>query len=46
LQFLSAVQIGITLIGIINGAYSGETFGANATTALKDMGVPREDRPW
>lgn len=39
-RFLSAVQIGITLIGIINGAYSGETFGEYATTALRDAGVP------
>jgi len=39
-RFLSAVQIGITLIGIINGAYSGETFGVHATSALKAMGVP------
>lgn len=39
-RFLSAVQIGITLIGIINGAYSGEAFGAQATTALKGLGIP------
>ena len=39
-RFLSAVQIGITLIGIINGAYSGETFGVHAATALKGFGVP------
>jgi putative hemolysin len=39
-RFLSAVQIGITLIGIINGAYSGETFGVHATSALKATGVP------
>jgi putative hemolysin len=37
-RFLSAVQIGITLIGIINGAYSGETFGEYAYAALKDAG--------
>jgi putative hemolysin len=39
-RFLSAVQIGITLIGIINGAYSGETFGVHAADALKSTGVP------
>lgn len=39
-RFLSAVQIGITLIGIINGAYSGETFGEYAFNALRDMGLP------
>ncbi|MBN8912752.1 MAG: HlyC/CorC family transporter, partial [Rhizobiales bacterium] len=33
-KFLSAVQIGITLIGIINGVYSGETFGAYAYTLI------------
>ncbi len=38
-RFLSAVQIGITLIGIINGAYSGETFGEYATQALRDYGL-------
>jgi putative hemolysin len=39
-RFLSAVQIGITLIGIINGAYSGEAFGAEAGNALREIGVP------
>lgn len=39
-RFLSAVQIGITLIGIINGAYSGEAFGVQATTGLRSLGVP------
>lgn len=39
-RFLSAVQIGITLIGIVNGVYSGETFGTQATTVLRGFGVP------
>ena len=39
-RFLSAVQIGITLIGIVNGAYSGETFGVFAANALISTGVP------
>lgn len=39
-RFLSAVQIGITLIGIINGAYSGEAFGYQAAAALREVGVP------
>jgi putative hemolysin len=39
-RFLSAVQIGITLIGTINGVYSGETFGEYAVSYLKDLGVP------
>lgn len=38
-RFLSAVQIGITLIGIVNGAYSGETFGEYASTALASAGL-------
>jgi putative hemolysin len=37
-RFLSAVQIGITLIGIINGAYSGEAFGGNASGLLQELG--------
>jgi magnesium and cobalt exporter, CNNM family len=39
-RFLSAVQIGITLIGIVNGAYSGETFGTLAASGLSKLGVP------
>jgi putative hemolysin len=39
-RFLSAVQIGITLIGIINGAYSGEAFGQYASAWLMHSGVP------
>jgi putative hemolysin len=39
-RFLSAVQIGITLIGIINGAYSGEAFGAQAAALLQELGAP------
>ena len=38
-RFLSAVQIGITLIGIINGAYSGETFGEHASSSLQRLGL-------
>lgn len=39
-RFLSTVQIGITLIGIISGAYSGEAFGKDAGDALRALGVP------
>jgi putative hemolysin len=39
-RFLSAVQIGITLIGIINGAFSGEAFGQSASFLLQDLGFP------
>ena len=39
-KFLSAVQIGITLIGIVNGAFSGDAFGKHAARALTSIGVP------
>ena len=39
-RFLSAVQIGITLIGIVNGAYSGEVFGWLAADYLRGIGIP------
>lgn len=38
-RFLSAVQIGITLIGIINGAYSGEAFGEQASAFFRELGL-------
>jgi len=38
-RFLSAVQIGITLIGTVNGAYSGETFGEDASAYLQHLGL-------
>ncbi|WP_349363330.1 MAG: hemolysin family protein [Roseitalea porphyridii] len=38
-RFLSSVQIGITLVGIVNGAFSAETFGEAAAGALIAMGV-------
>ena len=39
-KFLSTVQIGITLIGIINGAYSGASLGTPAAAWLASLGVP------
>lgn len=39
-RFLSAVQIGITLIGIVNGAYSGDAFGDYAIDGLRRLGMP------
>ncbi len=39
-RFLSTVQIGITLIGILSGVYSGEVFGAQAAAYLTDVGLP------
>jgi putative hemolysin len=38
-KFLSSVQIGITLVGILSGAFSGATLGLRLTVWLKDIGV-------
>ena len=40
-RFLSTVQIGITLVGILAGAFSGAALGADATVWLRGLGVPR-----
>jgi len=40
-KFLSTVQIGITLIGIIAGAYSGASLGGPTGERLYAMGVPQ-----
>ena len=37
-RFLSTVQIGITLIGVLSGAFSGATLGARLTGLLIDAG--------
>ncbi|ASJ89741.1 hemolysin family protein [Porphyrobacter sp. CACIAM 03H1] len=39
-KFLSTVQIGITLIGIIAGAYSGASLGGPVGERLAALGVP------
>lgn len=39
-RFLSTVQIGITLVGIIAGAFSGATLGVRLTAWLASVGVP------
>jgi putative hemolysin len=41
-KFLSAVQIGITLIGIIAGAYSGSSLGTPTGQRLAQLGVDPE----
>lgn len=38
-RFLSAVQIGITLVGILSGAVSGATLGQRAGAALAEAGM-------
>lgn len=38
-RFLSSVQIGITLVGILAGAFSGATLGARLAAYLHDAGM-------
>ncbi|MFO1137605.1 MAG: hemolysin family protein [Paracoccus sp. (in: a-proteobacteria)] len=39
-RFLSSVQIGITLVGVLSGAFSGATLGTRLAEALPHWGVP------
>jgi len=39
-KFLSSVQIGITLVGILSGAFSGATLGLRLAVWLREIGVP------
>jgi len=39
-RFLSAVQIGITLVGVANGAFSGASLAGPAGVWLEGLGVP------
>lgn len=39
-RFLSSVQIGITLVGVLSGAFSGATLGARFSDWLEIRGVP------
>ncbi len=38
-RFLSTVQIGITLVGVLSGAFSGATLGLRSAAALQDLGL-------
>ena len=38
-KFLSSVQIGITLVGVLSGAFSGATLGQRLSDALLAMGL-------
>ncbi|WP_315701951.1 MULTISPECIES: hemolysin family protein [unclassified Bradyrhizobium] len=38
-KFLSTVQIGITLVGVLSGAFSGATLGQRLTQWLLDLGL-------
>ena len=39
-RFLSTVQIGITLVGVLSGAFSGATLGLRLKGTLEAIGVP------
>jgi putative hemolysin len=39
-RFLSTVQIGITLVGVLSGAFSGATLGERLSGLLYENGVP------
>lgn len=39
-KFLSSVQIGITLVGILSGAFSGATLGSRLSVWLAEIGLP------
>ncbi len=41
-KFLSTVQIGITLVGIVAGAYSGASLGGPTGERLAQLGVPAD----
>src|SRR5688500_7424138 len=41
-KFLSTVQIGITLVGIITGAYGGAMLGEPVGERLTLLGIPRD----
>mgnify|MGYP001201193352 CR=1 FL=1 len=39
-RFLSTVQIGITLVGVLSGAFSGATIGVRLSAWLAGLGMP------
>src|SRR5207237_638774 len=39
-RFLSAVQVGITLVGVLSGAISGATLGERLDIVMREAGVP------
>ena len=41
-KFLSTVQIGITLVGVLSGAFSGATLGLRLTQWLAELGMPSD----
>jgi putative hemolysin len=45
-RFLSTVQIGITLVGVLSGAFSGATLGERLTNLMIASGVPDGIADW
>ncbi len=45
-RFLSSVQIGITLVGVLSGAFSGATLGARLTTWFEAQGMADNLADW
>jgi putative hemolysin len=45
-RFLSSVQIGITLVGVLSGAFSGATLGTRLTGWLELQGLPENAADW
>jgi putative hemolysin len=45
-RFLSTVQIGITLVGVLSGAFSGATLGARLTLWLRAHGLSENVADW
>lgn len=41
-RFLSSVQIGITLVGVLSGAFSGATLGVRAAAGLQAAGLSED----
>ena len=39
-RFLSTVQIGITLVGVLSGAFSGATLGLRLAEGIAELGLP------
>ncbi|GGF88414.1 MULTISPECIES: hemolysin family protein [Rhizobium] len=45
-RFLSSVQIGITLVGVLSGAFSGATLGTRLTSWLEAQGMAENLADW
>ncbi len=45
-RFLSTVQIGITLVGVLSGAFSGATLGVRLGNGLQEMGLSQNLAEW